>query len=434
MSEAPEASTPPIDRGPKYRRRLLQMLATATFFNGYDGFVLAFALPLILANLGGSEAQGGLVFLIVNAGEVVAFLLAAQADRIGRRRLLLTTIIGYTLATLATAASPNLAALTAAQFVARIFLGAEWAVAISIVVEDFPQRERGRGLAVVSAMLTLGGILVGVLAFVGLGTTALQWRAFYLVGIVPLIVVAMMRRGMHETERYTAVRAQRGAGRLNQTSLGEPWKPRYRRNLLAVGLMHFFRYTALSAAVAWWPTYAQREVGMSVSLSGIYLATAGVLGAVGFLVGGRLMDRWGRRPTFLLYEVLTGILAIVVFQTHSIVVMLPVLCMAIFFGLGSGCMTSAFATETFPTYVRSRAAAWARNAFEIPGALVGPTLVGILGDHRTGPIGSIGDAMTLLIGIATVPVLFIAWRYIQETKGLDLVAMDESTVLLEAGI
>ncbi len=350
-----------IDRGPKYRRRLLQMLATATFFNGYDAFVLAFALPLILANLGGSEAQGGLIFLVVNLGEVVAFLLAAQADRLGRRRLLLFTIIAYTIATALTAAAPNLLTLTLAQFVARIFLGAEWAVAIAIVVEDFPSNERARGLAIVAAMLTLGGILVGVLAFVGLGNTPLQWRAFYLVGLVPLIVVAFLRRGMHETELYSAVRANKASSTLDHTSLREPWKPKYRGNLLAIGLMHFFRFTALSAAVAWWPTYAQREVGMSVSLSGIYLATAGLLGAVGFIFGSRLMDRWGRRASFLVYAPLTTAAAVALFQVHSAVIMLPLLCVAIFFGLGSGCMTSAFATEPFPTYVRSRAAAWARN-------------------------------------------------------------------------
>jgi len=98
---------------------------------------------------------------------------------------------------------------------------------------------------------------------------------------------------------------------------------------------------------------------------------------------------------------------------------------AIFFGLGSGCITSAFSTELFPTYVRSRAAAWCRNAFEIPGGIVGPLIVGLLGDHRTGPLGSIGDAMSATFVATLIPVLFIAWRYIRETKDVDLDRMDE---------
>jgi MFS family permease len=233
---------------------------------------------------------------------------------------------------------------------------------------------------------------------------------------------------MGETSRYVAVRAADATGTLNDTNLLEPWRPEYRRNLLAVGLVHFFRFVAVAAAVFWWPYYAQQEVGMSVSLSGLYLAMGGILGAVGFVVGGRLMDRWGRRPSFIVYTVASGILGAILFQIHSALVMLPFLCFAIFFGLGSGCMTSAFATEYFPTYVRSRAAAWCRNAFEIPGGMIGPFIVGVLGDHRTGPIGSIGDAMTALFIAMLIPVTVIALFYIRETKGLHLETLDEAVV------
>jgi len=295
MANGPSSAPNPLQvvspADPAYRRKLLRLLATATFFNGYDGFVLPFVLSLILVGLGGTEAAAGTVQLVAQSGAIVAFFLAAQADRIGRRRLLLITISGYTLAVVATAASVNLVMLTAAQFVAQVFLGSEWAVAITMVVEEFPTHERSRGLSVLVAMLTLGAILVGVLGFVGLGGTPLGWRTFYLVGIVPLIVVAIARRGLRETERYSAVRTGASGVRLDHTSLLEPWKPTYRYNLLAVGLLHFFRYFAVAAAVFWWPYYAQQEVGMSFSLSGIYLAAAGVLGAAGFLVAGRLMER-----------------------------------------------------------------------------------------------------------------------------------------------
>jgi MFS family permease len=153
-----------------------------------------------------------------------------------------------------------------------------------------------------------------------------------------------------------------------------------------------------------------------------------VLGTVGFLVAGRLMDSWGRRPSFIVYIIGALIFGFALFQTRSPLVMLPVLCLAIFFGLGSGAITSAFSTELFPTYVRSRAAAWARNAFEIPGGIAGPLIVGIIGDHQTGVVGSIGDSMSMLFLATLVPVLFLAARYIPETRGVDLRLMDEAPV------
>jgi MFS family permease len=426
MSGVPAEMT----RSRKYRRKLLILLAVATFFEGYDGFVLGFVLPDILADLGGSETQGGVIKAITQVGAVAAFVLAAQADRIGRRRLLLITVIGYTIATAATAASPNLEFLTGAQFVAQIFLGAEWAVAVTIVVEDFPSGERGRGLGIVTAMNTLGGIFVGLLAAV-VGLFAISfwsWRSYYLVGIIPLLAVAWARRGLYETERFGAVSTSEESKMLNFKSIWEAWKPQYRFNVMAVGLMHFFRYTAVSSAVFWWPFFAQSEVGMSEARTGIYLVVSGITGAAGFIIGGRLMDSWGRVPTFHLYMAGSVVFGLWLFQTHDPIVMLPVLCLAIFFGLGAGAMTSAFATECFPTYVRSRAAAWCRNGFEIPGGIAGPALVGYLGDHVTGAVGSIGDAMSLLFLAMILPVIYIAWRYIPETGGSDLAAMDAGVI------
>src|SRR5262249_14236255 len=122
----------PDEQEHRYRRRLLGMLSVATFFEGYDTFVLALVLPQVLADFGGSESEAGVIRAIVGVGAVLGFLLAAQADRIGRRRLLLITIVGYTIGTFFTAISWSLVALTAAQFLAQVFLASEWAVAVTI--------------------------------------------------------------------------------------------------------------------------------------------------------------------------------------------------------------------------------------------------------------------------------------------------------------
>src|SRR5256885_10797081 len=109
-----------------------------------------------------------------------------------------------------------------------------------------------------------------------------------------------------------------------------------RRILFAVAFMHFFLYAALSAAVFWFPYFAQQEVGISLSVTGLYIAAAGVVGVIGFLVAGRAMGRWGRKPTVTLYMPRSLVFSVLLFQTHARLVMLPLLCLAVFFGLGSG--------------------------------------------------------------------------------------------------
>jgi MFS family permease len=280
-------------------------------------------------------------------------------------------------------------------------------------------------------MNTLGGIFVGLLAFAGITSTWLGWRAFYIVALLPLGLIAVGRRGLLETERYRAVRADPRAERLDHTSLLEPWRPAVRTTVLAVGLVTFFRYAVVSAGAFWWAYYAQREVGLSVSTSGLFLAAAGLVGAAGFIVGGHLMDRIGRKPAFLAYMTGALVFGTLTFQVHD-VLMLPVLCVGIFFSLGSVSMTSAFATEPFPTYVRSRASAWCRNAFEIPGGVLGALVVGALGDHVSGAIGSVRDAMSLLT-IALLPsAMVLTWLFVPETNGEDMVAMDTAVAGEEA--
>ena len=139
-------------------------------------------------------------------------------------------------------------------------------------------------------MNTLGGIFVGVLAFAGLTSSPLGWRAFYVVGLLPLILIAIGRRGLLETERYVAVRADPRSERLDHTGLLEPWRRDFRTAVLAVGLVTFFRFFGVSAGAFWWAYFAQQEVGLSLSTSGLYLAAAGLVGAAGFIVGGRLME------------------------------------------------------------------------------------------------------------------------------------------------
>ena len=131
------------------------------------------------------------------------------------------------------------------------------------------------------------------------------------------------------------------------------------------------------------------------------------------------MERIGRRPTAMLYFSGGIVFSITLFQVSGKTISFVSLMLAVFFGLGMGPVMSSFATELFPTEIRGQAAAWIRNWFEIAGYVFGPALVGILGDHATGAIGNIGDTVTLLM-ILQLPALYLIWKYMPETKGLEL--------------
>jgi putative MFS transporter len=338
-----------------------------------------------------------------------------MSDRVGRRPLLLWSVVGYTAFTVLTAFSWDIWSFALFQFGARIFLGAEYAVALTMIVEEFPADRRGRALGVLLACAATGTIAVGVLLGVGLQNGPLEWRAFYLVGVVPLLVLTVYRRRIRETRRFQEHRA--AAPRMR--SFLEPWKPATRRNLVLVGLLLMLRSVPVYGTTAWWAYFAERERGFTSGQVALFIIAAYGLGCLGYYACGRAMERYGRRPTSVVYFAGAITFSIVLFQTRNVAVSFVALMLAVFFGLGIAPLLGAFSTELFPTELRGQSAAWLRNVFEVAGFVFGPALVGILGDHATGAIGNIGDTMTFLM-VLSIPVVWLVWRYVPETRGMEL--------------
>jgi putative MFS transporter len=409
---------PELERDDRYLRLLLWLLVSAAFFEGYDASILGLLLPDIQSSFHVSEAVLGITRIPIELGLFAAFFVARLSDRVGRRPMLLWSVVGYTVFTALTALSWDIWSFAFFQFASRIFLGAEYAVGVTMIVEEFPAARRGRALGTLLTFAALGTIVVGVLLGVGLQNGPLEWRAFYVVGLLPLLVLSVYRRRIKETRRFLEVKAGRVAADP-EPSLLEPWRARYRRNLVLVGLMHMLRSIPLFGSTAWWAYYAERERGFSTGKVAVYIICAYGLGCAGYYVCGRAMERYGRRPTAMVYFAGGITFSIVVFQTTSTLLSFVGLLLAVFFGLGIGPVMGAFATELFPTEIRGQAAAWTRNVFDIAGYVFGPALVGILGDHTTGAIGNIGDTVTVLM-IIQIPALYLVWRYMPETKGREL--------------
>ena len=418
FGETPVASvhSPDSVRTPEYLRTMLFLLVSATFFQGYDDAILALLLRDVQNTFAVTEATLGLSRGLVELGHLFAFFFTRLGDRWGRRPLLLWSIVGYTVCTALTAFSWDIWSFTVFQLLARIFLGAEYATAITMIVEEFPAKRRGRALGTLLACAALGVIVIGILLQFGVQDGPLEWRTLYLIGLLPLVMLSIFRRRVRETRRFEEERVR---GRTSKLSFWEPWKRPYRRMLLTVGIIHLGRSFPLQASTAWWAFYAESERGFTSAEIGFYIIFAYGLGVLGYVVCGRLMERTGRRPTAMLYFSMGVFWAVVLFQVDSKIVAFPALILAVFFGLGVAPVMGAFATELFPTHVRSQSAAWVRNVFEIAGFIGGPALVGYLGDHSTGAIGSIGDTVSLIM-LLWLPGIYIVWRFIPETRGMEL--------------
>ena len=170
---------PFLGRPPALTRRqwrVLGLVSIVSLFEQYDVYLFSLNLKQIQADLAIAESDLGLLGSFVRAGALLALPLTLAADHFGRRRLLLFTILGYTLCTGATAFAPNAATFVVFQFLARVFAAAETVIAIVVIAEEFDAEHRGWGIGALGALHACGAGLAA-LAFGFVEVLPVGWRA-----------------------------------------------------------------------------------------------------------------------------------------------------------------------------------------------------------------------------------------------------------------
>jgi MFS family permease len=183
---------PFLGRPPALTRRqwrVLGLVAMASFFEMYDLYLLALTLKQIQADLAIPEASLGVLGSLVRFGALPAGVVALVADRVGRRKVLLGTILAYTLFTGATACAPMAQVFVLLQFCARTFAVAETLLAVVVIAEEFDPDVRGWGIGAMGAIQACGAGFAALL-FMGVESLPWGWRSLYLVGLGPLLLLA----------------------------------------------------------------------------------------------------------------------------------------------------------------------------------------------------------------------------------------------------
>lgn len=356
-------------------------------------------------------ATVGLANIPIGAGQFIAFFAVLQADRVGRRPILLWSIVGYTVCTTLTAASWDIWSFACFQFGAQVFIGAEFGVAVTLLAEEVPPERRGRALSLLLLVSPVGAVVAGGLVAVGFLHNPLGWRAFYLVAALPLVVAAAGRRRLDESRAWRHAVAGRppepaSLGRVG-TSAAAFWRAGPRRPAALLGGIAFLQGLVTAGVVGWWTYYAEHQRHLGTATAGAFFAAAAVVSVGGYVVCGRLMDRIGRRATGTLYSLVGVACAVGTFQVADRWVMLPLLLGTAFFGVGSAPVISALTAELFPTELRAQGSAWVRNGFGNTGSVAGPAMVGVLG-ASSGLLGTVGWAGTAL-ALAYLGVVPLLW-------------------------
>jgi len=436
MSAKLDIHAPEATEMTPYLWALMGMLMSATVFDAFNIAILSTVAPSIKGLYHLNNTQWGLVNLVIRLGAVVSFFILMLADRFGRRPVVTFVILGYATFTGLTGMARSIEAFTLWQFCARIFLAAEFALALIIIGEEYPTRWRGFGISLLAGVGALGTIIAFVAA--ALVLPHYDWTTMYLLGVIPVILVFFFRLGMRETRRFTIMREQGKAHaslRAQLAALRVPFQPRYRKRSLLVTLIWNCNHIVTSPAVTFWTIHAATDLHLKTEQFTLVVA-AGYL--FGFLFGapaaGYFMNRFGRRRTCAWYYLGAAVTIFVLFQVDSASLVVQTIAMSatIFCFLGAGASTNTFATELFPTEIRATGYSWTTNLFGRTMEIITPLAIGWLAD-RIGIPWAVGV-------MAVGPIIggLIVLRYAPETRGktLEQISRDldsEAGVYSDAG-
>jgi len=404
-------------------------------------FVAPNCIPVLLDLAPGSvEARSatlywsGLITSILLVGWACGgVLFGLLADRIGRQRTLLITILVYSVGTTLCALASDITQLVAFRALASLGIGGEWAVGAALVAEAVPESRRVEAGAILQTASPLGFALAGFVNYQIAGVWLVDspetsWRYVFLCGLIPVTVALGVRLLLHESERW-----QQAA----RESAAPPFAALFAPGMRACTFSGLF--TAAMALLAWWscnafiPILASSlandasvaaglDASVSAALAEHWKTYAAYWFSVGALVGTFLAipvaKRFGRRQMFAAYFTLSLAAILANFGLDLPPEWRIRGCLAI--GLGVYGIFAAFTfylPELFPTRLRGAGAGFCYNMGRVVTA-AGPFFVGAVSMRGGGSTTALLDTLLWVAIIPAIAVLGTFW--IVETRGRSL--------------
>lgn len=378
-----------------------------------DVMLYAFALNAIQKEFDLNSGQAGALAsatLIASAIGGVGF--GVLADRIGRARALVYSILAYSVFTSLTATSGSLWELLLWRSLVGLGMGGEWSAGSVLVSETWPSQHRAKAIGLMQAGWAVGYIFAALLAAAVL--PVLGWRPLFLVGILPAFFTFWILRNVEEPEIW---KSRRKSSQQTHISLEFFRAPLLGRTLAGsfLSMIVLFAYWGL---FTWMPSFLARPIeqggaGLGIIKSSGWIIPMQIGAFFGYTLFGFFADRFGRRPVFAIFLVCAAILVPVYGQLTRHEVALLVLGPLIgFFGHGYFSVFGVMLSELFPTRVRATAQGLVYNVGRAFSAFA-PYTVGMLAD-----VYGIGSALAVTSAFFLVGALAIF--SLPETRGQEL--------------
>ena len=362
-------------------------------------------------------AEVGLSFTILGVGlgtirlaALGSLPLAALADRVGRRRVMLgCTALGLAVTALA-ALSPSYWWFVALFALGRPLLAGTNAISGVIAAEETHSRDRAKAIALVTAAWGGGTGLIAVVR--GVAGTALSWRGLFGLTLIPLLALPLLGRRLEEPDRFERIRGAAGVAVAHSRHLLGRAPAALRRRLWLICLLITMLGLVTGPANALLFVYSESVLGLPRLATAGMVVAAGLLGLGGLVAGRWAADRLGRRVTAGTSQAVIALAAMLTYSGSAAAAIAGYLLAVVAASVFAPAI-GALAAELFPTGIRATVAGWMSVA-GVLGAVGGLVLFGVL-------VTALDDFLVAAAAVA-LPVLALSPLYARfpETQGMEL--------------
>ncbi len=412
-------------------RRALIAAALGWMLDSFDVMLYALVLASMMHDLSISASTAGWlgsIALLSGAAGGIAF--GVIADRFGRTRALMASVLIYSIATAACGFAQSIWQLALFRVVLGFGMGGEWASGAALVSETWSDRHRGKALGLMQSAWAIGYAAAAIVTWIVMPRGG--WRAVFFVGILPALLTLWVRRRVEEPAIWRAARRAapsshpgswldtvseaigRAIAQIVSVFTGPLWSVS-----LALTLMNSCTLFAWWGFNLWIPAY----LSLSPSEGGIGLSTDAMSGFVvamqvgmwfGYVTFGYVSDAIGRRRTYVIYLVLAAVLMCAYGLVRQPILLLALGPFVAFFATGHFSGLGTVTAEIYSTDIRATAQGLTYNVGRVASAIA-PFAVGSFArTHGFGAALSIASSAFLLAAL-----LFV---WIPETKGRTLSA------------
>ncbi len=400
----------------------MTVLAALMAYWGFADAVNGAAAPFLAREFGLDDVGIARTYGWMSIGALGTYALARAADRSGRRRILLVALLALSPLALASALVPSLIAFMVVQVGVMALKNVLLVVVPVMVAEALPleQRARGQGVVGVTGALGSGAALLLVAACADLPGS---WRWGWGVVALGIALVPFTRRTLPESTHFERAAA---TGETARARVRDLLGRRYRRRTLASVALVLLFSLAISSTQSWLVYYPVQHLGLEPLLATVVVIVGGAFGLAGFPVGGRLSERWGRRPTFAVASTSYVVAVFAFYHVPADFSPHPAVGLGFAFaamGLLSSAATvplRAATTELFPTALRATLSGWGAIAIAA-GVVIGYFTTSAL----AAVFGGLPAAISLL-SLSLVVASLIFLLALPESRGLELESADEA--------